>query len=63
MYEFKSGDIIQLKSGGPKMTVQKTPATATAELECQWFAGGKLEHGYFHRETIIKIEESEKRKS
>jgi len=34
---FKVGDVVQLKSGGPKMTV--TEELTDGKLRCAWFAG------------------------
>ena len=59
---FKVGDIVQLKSGGPKMTVND-PGTVSDEIHCQWFAGSKLDKGYFPKDSLVKVEEDEKRKS
>jgi uncharacterized protein YodC (DUF2158 family) len=41
--EFNEGDIVQLKSGGPKMTVKNI--YSEGDLNCQWFAGSKLGPG------------------
>ena len=35
--KFKPGDIVRLKSGGPKMTVIKYDPAQGADLTCQWF--------------------------
>ncbi len=44
--EFKVGDEVILKSGGPVMTVQEVEDTDT--VVCQWFVDGKkLEYGSF----------------
>lgn len=44
MSQFKVGDVVQLKSGGPKMTVlEVNPAMAYTT----WFAGSKNERGNF----------------
>ena len=61
MNDFKTGDIVQLKSGGPKMTI-KDPIdpNLTEDVLCQWFAGHKLESGYFPRESLNKIVDTEK---
>lgn len=61
MGEFKTGDVVQLKSGGPKMTVND-PFTHSEIVLCQWFSGSKLESGIFDPETLVKIndEQSEK---
>lgn len=70
--EFKIGDVIQLKSGGPEMTVQDILGDTTSkqqtvaytmaghsngELICKWFSGKKLETGIFKPETVDKIDE------
>jgi uncharacterized protein YodC (DUF2158 family) len=64
MTEFKVGEIVQLKSGGPRMTVRN--GDVGGEVQCQWFAGSKLDSGFFPRESLMRVEEgekSEKRKS
>jgi len=73
--EFNIGDVVQLKSGGPEMTVQDILGTTTTktqtfayttaghsngELICKWFAGSKLETGLFKQETLDKAEDSNK---
>ncbi len=41
MSTFSSGDIVRLKSGGPKMTVLSVEGEAS--MRCQWFdRNGKL---------------------
>ncbi|WP_081057260.1 YodC family protein [Burkholderia cepacia] len=55
--KFKIGDIVQLKSGGPEMTVQSLPsATTTTSYRCQWFAGKKLESGPFPEESLMPVQ-------
>lgn len=56
-HEFVVGDTVQLKSGGPVMTVQKVPTNAKEESHywCQWFAGKKLERGVFAPNTLVKV--------
>lgn len=34
---FKIGDVVALKSGGPKMTVAKDPTGDPQTVECAWF--------------------------
>ena len=55
--QFLPGDVIQLKSGGPKMTVYLVMPTG---VSCQWFAGSKLQHGHFEPEIVTKVEEKKK---
>lgn len=53
---FKIGDTVRLMSGGPIMTVEEA---GQAEIKCQWFAGKKLEYGYFPVESLNKVEVNE----
>ncbi len=55
---FEIGDIVQLKSGGPKMTVKGTSPSIGGDLLCQWFSGSKLNHGYFDPETLQRVEDT-----
>ena len=70
--EFNIGDVVQLKSGGPEMTIQdilgkttskqmdfayKTAGHSDGELICKWFSGNKLESGLFKPETLKKLTE------
>lgn len=54
---FKTGDIVQLKSGGPKMTVENYEALNGRMVECQWFAGSKLSSGYFEEDSLKPVTE------
>ena len=58
--EFKSGDTVQLKLGGPIMTI-KNPNYFDWVL-CQWFAGKKLEEGQFSPDSLIRASVNEKEK-
>ncbi|REG57628.1 uncharacterized protein YodC (DUF2158 family) [Paraburkholderia sp. BL6669N2] len=53
--KFKIGDIVQLKSGGPEMTVQTLPSATFRQYKCQWFAGKKLEAGGFPEESLEDV--------
>lgn len=57
---FNVGDIVQLKSGGPEMTVQTVPASSITTYRCQWFAGRKLESGNFPAESLKPIKHEDK---
>ena len=52
--KFKTGDVIVLKSGGPKMTVTgiHAPHGGTIHVDTAWFAGAKKEHGTFPQDTL-----------
>jgi uncharacterized protein YodC (DUF2158 family) len=56
--EFKVGDIVVLKSGGPNMTIKSIPTETGTSYTCQWFAGKKLEQGVFPENSIKKVEAS-----
>jgi uncharacterized protein YodC (DUF2158 family) len=53
--KFNVGDIVKLKSGGPDMTVQNIGAGGNG-YRCQWFAGKKLEDGFFSTESLELVE-------
>lgn len=42
--QVKAGDVVELKSGGPKMTVKWVNETSAY---CEWFAGTKIEGATF----------------
>jgi uncharacterized protein YodC (DUF2158 family) len=55
---FKTGDIVQLKSGGPEMTVKGplgTSGDSSKILICQWFGGKKLEQGHFLPDSLKAV--------
>lgn len=61
---FKIGDIVQLKSGGPKMTVVPSSppiftlnAEEAEEIKCQWFAGSNLKFGFFDPNALKSFEQ------
>ena len=54
MTELKAGDVVQLKSGGPKMTI--TGFKPTGSAICVWFDGSKKEVGMFAPSALIKTE-------
>lgn len=43
------GDLVQLKSGGPVMTVTNDDPLnkRNGSVQCKWFSGNKLERGSF----------------
>ena len=56
--EFKTGETVRLISGGPIMTVKESDYY----VECQWFAGKKLESGNFPPDSLIRVSVDEKEK-
>ena len=59
--QFKPGDVVKLKSGGPKMTVQKTSRGIGDRgwtVRCDWFAGSKKEQGVFAPEQLVHFTEA-----
>lgn len=53
--DLSKGMIVRLKAGGPDMTVNGISGT-TGQVHCVWFAGKKLEQGYFAPETLVLVE-------
>ena len=56
--QFEVGDIVQLKSGGPEMTVDEVSNTHLYEegepgVWCVWFAGKKRERAHFSVKALI----------
>lgn len=59
---FKNGEIVQLKSGGPKMTVISEAKIPGVEwVECAWFAGSKHERASFPPDALQRPEPAEKK--
>jgi uncharacterized protein YodC (DUF2158 family) len=67
--KYNVGDVVQLKSGGPKMTISSVPRDPNPDKDpfgapdhgqsqyvCNWFKGGTLEHGSFKEELLMSIE-------
>jgi uncharacterized protein YodC (DUF2158 family) len=46
---FKAGDVVVLKSGGPKMTIEYV---GTDRADCRWFVGEEVKQGTFHLEAL-----------
>ena len=60
--EFKIGDTVKLKSGGPPMTVNSI-TEETGEIYCQWFTEDedKVREGYFPPDTLQLVVEPHKK--
>jgi uncharacterized protein YodC (DUF2158 family) len=46
--DLKVGDVVRLKSGGPKMTVESIGGL----IACMWFARGHAKHGFFDLDML-----------
>ena len=52
MDELKVGDLVHLKSGGPRMTVTAVDKE-NDKVNCQWFVGNELNQDLFPIETLV----------
>jgi uncharacterized protein YodC (DUF2158 family) len=64
---FGVGDVVRLKSGGPKMTVVLEMATSRGSkadvVTCQWFfdSEGKVHAGNFRPATLVRVPKETKK--
>jgi len=51
---YKTGDLVQLKSGGPAMTVKEAIGDGLdgGDYLCQWFGGSTLKEGVFPANSL-----------
>ena len=55
MQPFMAGEVVQLKSGGPKMTVENI---AHGKVFCQWFdENNNLQRNMFAPESLEKVKD------
>jgi uncharacterized protein YodC (DUF2158 family) len=54
MEDFEIGDVVQLRSGGPKMTVHSL--VSDCDVVCQWFEGNEVHEKSFPKEALRKVE-------
>jgi len=54
MSEFEEGDVVQLKSGGPQMTIKEF--IREGMVICNWFAEDELKGATFSINTIERVE-------
>ncbi len=55
--EIKPGDVVQLKSGGPKMTVARLETfSGKVMVVCDWFDGQKTDRNTFPVESLKRGE-------
>lgn len=50
--KFSPGDIVQLKSGGPAMTIRKFSEFGEPSYTCEWFKGATKQRGDFEEATL-----------
>jgi uncharacterized protein YodC (DUF2158 family) len=56
--KFAVGDVVQLNSGGPTMTVQNVPDEPDSAMKCIWFSGDKVEEGHFAPALLKAVDAS-----
>ena len=59
MSKFRSGDKVQLQSGGPEMTVDGNYDEENDNYYCSWFSGTEIKHEYFTEPALKKYEPTE----
>jgi uncharacterized protein YodC (DUF2158 family) len=59
--QFKVGDIVQLRSGGPSMTVVN-PRVFEGNVRCFWFVGAEHLSAEFHPDSL-QVPEPEPKQS
>ena len=58
MPDFQRGDVVQLKSGGPKMTVERIGSSADSKaVLCLWFEDDKLREKWLQPTSVRKFDE------
>jgi len=50
--KWKIGDVVQLPSGGPAMTLSLIEKDTC--VECAWFVNGELRSAKFHPDALVK---------
>ncbi len=58
----KVGDVVQLKSGGPKMTIASTKSNAAGVL-CTWFDGNEVKSSRFPADALAGSKAAPKKTS
>jgi uncharacterized protein YodC (DUF2158 family) len=54
---FNVGDIVQINSGGPHMTVEAISGNDTKyPIQCVWFVGTKMERNKFATASLILVD-------
>lgn len=58
MSDFKVGDVVRLRSGGPEMTVTATNLGESKNLRCEWFESGSVKISTFPAAALEKAADS-----
>ena len=53
MEDFEIGQVVQLRSGGPKMTIHSL--VSDGDVVCQWFEGNDVHERNFPNEVLKKV--------
>jgi uncharacterized protein YodC (DUF2158 family) len=51
---FKVGDVVQLRSGGPKMTIKNQ--VNSIDWHVEWFSGNQLNTGTFNSNSLVPVD-------
>ncbi|MGG4603728.1 YodC family protein [Paenalcaligenes sp. Me131] len=53
------GDVVQLRSGGPRMTVTQLGLTH-GRVECSWFvADTELRSAFIHSQAVVRVSDAQ----
>lgn len=61
--KLKAGDVVCLKSGGPRMTINKFRNNNDNEADCSWFMKSvekmwlHINSAYFHIDSLVKCDD------
>ncbi|MBE7439138.1 MAG: DUF2158 domain-containing protein [Spirochaetales bacterium] len=67
MDEFAQGDVVELKSGGPRMTIQEISSWRPTlgrhdypadQAKCYWFDGNEIKEAIFQLQSLKKVIEA-----
>lgn len=61
-HKYEKGELVELKSGGPTMTIESLSMSGAPRYLCQWFAGKKLYDGHFPEESLILAKKDDEKK-
>lgn len=51
----KPGDVVRLKSGGPKMTIDMLPVEGFKSASCVWFEGTVCNKAFIQPESLVRV--------